>query len=164
MNPLFTIFLFIFPLQVLAWDCGIVKPNSTTIIFWFILIMILLSFINFLLLKNYYIESKKEESDKKIILQIKKYHLFLIVLIPIISIVLMLWDNAYNINLLDSSLKTKLVIFLFGAFASVTILNKKIYKKFEITSGYWNIFFINLFLFLIISSEILISFFRNLFY
>jgi hypothetical protein len=164
MKTLFTLWILFFPLQLFAWDCGEIKANTTIVILWSIIVTILLSFINFLLLKNYYIESKKEDADKKIISKIYKSHLYLLVLIPFIFITLILWDSAFGFDIIDGIFNNKLVTFLLSTLIWFSLLNKKIFKQFEITSGYKNILLIYSLLFIIMSSEILISFIINVFY
>lgn len=163
MKKIFTLLILIYPLQLFAWDCGIYEHDSSILIVFFVLILILLSFINFLLLKNYYIESFKEKYEELKINKILKYHLSLIILIPLITYVLIILDNIFDLFWVRH-LEIKLIIFLLWTFISINLLNKYIYKKINIIPGYWKILFIHLILFLIISSEILISLFNNIFY
>jgi hypothetical protein len=144
MKKLFALLILIIPLQSYAWACASMSPNNSIIIGWFILLLLLLLFINYGLLKYNYIKSHKEESKKSDIKKIFKYNYILIIIISLISLILMWIEKTFIISIIT------------WTFLSFSLLNKKIYKTFKITSGYWNIFSINLVLSIILITDIIL--------
>lgn len=143
MKKLLTLLMLIIPLQSYAWACATMSPNNTIVIGWYIWLLLLFIFINYGLLKFNYIKSHKEESKKSDIKEILKYNFYLIILISLISIILIWIDKDY------------ITFIIILTLLSLSLLNKYIYKKNKITSGYWNIFSINLVLSIILIIDII---------